>query len=38
VRLAHLLARELGAGTEILSALKRSLDPHDVLNPGKLGL
>jgi alkyldihydroxyacetonephosphate synthase len=38
VRLAHLLARELGAGTKILSALKRSLDPNDVLNPGKLGL
>jgi alkyldihydroxyacetonephosphate synthase len=38
VRLAHLLARELGAGTKILSALKRSLDPNEVLNPGKLGL
>src|SRR5262245_53688141 len=38
VRLAHLLARELGAGTKILSALKRSLDPDSVLNPGKLGL
>jgi alkyldihydroxyacetonephosphate synthase len=38
VRLAHLLARELGAGTEVLSALKRSLDPDAVLNPGKLGL
>jgi alkyldihydroxyacetonephosphate synthase len=38
VRLAHLLARELGAGTMILKALKCSLDPHGVLNPGKLGL
>jgi alkyldihydroxyacetonephosphate synthase len=38
VRLAHLLARELGAGTKILSALKGSLDPNAVLNPGKLGL
>jgi FAD/FMN-containing dehydrogenase len=38
VRLAHLLARELGAGTKILSALKHSLDPSAVLNPGKLGL
>jgi alkyldihydroxyacetonephosphate synthase len=38
VRLAHLLARELGAGTTILSALKHSLDPGSVLNPGKLGL
>jgi alkyldihydroxyacetonephosphate synthase len=38
VRLAHLLARELGAGTTILSALKRALDPDHLLNPGKLGL
>jgi alkyldihydroxyacetonephosphate synthase len=38
VRLAHLLERELGAGTKILRDLKRSLDPHYVLNPGKLGL
>jgi alkyldihydroxyacetonephosphate synthase len=38
VRLAHLLARELGAGTQILSALKRGLDPDYVLNPGKLAL
>jgi FAD/FMN-containing dehydrogenase len=38
VRLAHLLERELGAGTKILAALKRGLDPDYVLNPGKLGL
>jgi FAD/FMN-containing dehydrogenase len=38
VRLAHLLERELGIGTKILGALKRSLDPGYVLNPGKLGL
>jgi FAD/FMN-containing dehydrogenase len=38
VRLAHLLGRELGAGTTILSALKRALDPDHLLNPGKLGL
>jgi alkyldihydroxyacetonephosphate synthase len=38
VRLAHLLERELGAGTRILRALKHSLDPNDVVNPGKLGL
>ena len=35
VRLAHLLARELGAGTKILSALKQVLDPDHLLNPGK---
>ena len=38
VRLAHLLARELGAGMQILSALKQALDPDHLLNPGKLGL
>jgi alkyldihydroxyacetonephosphate synthase len=38
VRLAHLLERELGTGTQLLGALKRSLDPDAVLNPGKLGL
>ena len=38
VRLAHLLGRELGAGTKVLQKLKRGLDPRDVLNPGKLGL
>jgi alkyldihydroxyacetonephosphate synthase len=38
VRLAHLLERELGAGTDILRALKQALDRHHVLNPGKLGL
>jgi alkyldihydroxyacetonephosphate synthase len=38
VRLAHLLERELGVGTQILRTLKRGLDPDGVLNPGKLGL
>jgi alkyldihydroxyacetonephosphate synthase len=38
VRLVHLLARELGVGTQILRELKRGLDPHSILNPGKLGL
>jgi alkyldihydroxyacetonephosphate synthase len=38
IRLAHLLERELGVGTQLLWALKCSLDPDQVLNPGKLGL
>ncbi len=35
---AQWMAQELGAGTEVLSALKKSLDPDNILNPGKLGL
>jgi len=38
VRLAHLLERELGTGLSLLRALKRNVDPQDILNPGKLGL
>jgi len=38
LRLAHLMAREHGAGLEILRAIKRALDPAGLLNPGKLGL
>jgi alkyldihydroxyacetonephosphate synthase len=38
VRLAHLLEGELGEGVQLLRALKQILDPHRVLNPGKLGL
>jgi FAD/FMN-containing dehydrogenase len=39
VRLAHLMREEHGdAGMEALRAVKRALDPHNVLNPGKLGL
>lgn len=38
IRYAHLMAREHGAGLEVLRALKRALDPHGILNPGKLGL
>jgi alkyldihydroxyacetonephosphate synthase len=38
VRLAPLMAREHGAGLEVLRRLKQCLDPQDILNPGKLHL
>jgi alkyldihydroxyacetonephosphate synthase len=38
VRLAHLMAREHGAGLDVIARIKQVLDPTDLLNPGKLGL
>ena len=38
IKLAHLLAREMGVGLEVVRAMKRALDPYNIMNPGKLGL
>ena len=38
VKLNHLLAREMGAGHEVVRSIKHALDPADIMNPGKLGL
>ena len=38
MKLNHLLAREMGVGHDVMRELKRTLDPANIMNPGKLGL
>ncbi len=38
MKLNHLLAREMGAGHEVMRQIKEVLDPSNIMNPGKLGL
>ena len=38
VKLDHLLKREQGVGYDVISGLKRALDPGNIMNPGKLAL
>ncbi len=38
VKLAPLMAEEHGYGLEVMRQIKRTLDPNNIMNPGKLGL
>ncbi len=38
VKLAHLIERELGEGMDVLRKIKKTLDPNNILNPGKGGI
>ena len=38
VKLNHLLARELGVSHDVIRQLKQTLDPNNIMNPGKLGM
>lgn len=36
IKLAHLLPREMGEGYATAKAIKHTLDPHNIMNPGKI--
>jgi FAD/FMN-containing dehydrogenase len=38
VKLAPLMEREHGYGLQVMRQIKNTLDPHAIMNPGKLGL
>ena len=38
VKLAHLLPREMGSSLDVVRAMKMTLDPQNIMNPGKLAL
>jgi alkyldihydroxyacetonephosphate synthase len=37
LKLGPFMRRQYGAGFEVLEGIKKQLDPHNIMNPGKLG-
>ena len=38
LKLSHLVLEEWGSRLDTARRIKRALDPHNLMNPGKLGL
>ena len=38
VKLASLMAEEHGYGLQVMRQIKQTLDPNNIMNPGKMGL
>ena len=38
LKLSHLVSEEWGNRLDTVKRIKRALDPHNLMNPGKLGL
>jgi FAD/FMN-containing dehydrogenase len=38
VKLAPFMSKEHGYGLEVMSSIKKMLDPNNIMNPGKMGL
>jgi glycolate oxidase len=38
VKLAPLMVEEHGYGLELMRQIKKTLDPNNIMNPGKMGL
>tara|TARA_B100001013_G_C24304659_1_gene322225 strand:- start:107 stop:301 length:195 start_codon:yes stop_codon:yes gene_type:complete len=36
IRLSHLMRNELGSSYNLVAELKQTLDPHGIMNPGKI--